>query len=59
MAKAGAGVLDAYVCPYLFGAESKKTGSSVMAIIPWLKMMACLNLVADAYVAGFFLQGLG
>ena len=59
MAKVGAGVLDAYVCSYLFGAEAKKTGSSVMAIIPWLKMMTCLDLVGDACVAWVFSQDLG
>ena len=32
---------------------------NVMAIIPWLKMMTCLDLVAGTCVAGVFSQGLG
>lgn len=59
MAKTGARVLDAYVCPCFLGARVKKRGSSAAAIIPWLKMMTCLGLVANACVAGVFSQGLG
>ena len=54
MAKASASVLDAYVCPCLFGAKAKKKGSNMMPIIPWLKMMTYLDLVADACAAGVF-----
>ena len=59
MAKVDAGVLDAHVCPCLFGAKAKKKGSNMMPIIPCLKMMTYLDLIADACVAGVFLQGSG
>ena len=59
MAKASASVLDAYVCPCLFGGKAKKKGRNMMPIIPWLKMMPYLDLIADACVAGVFSQGLG
>lgn len=59
MAKTGACMLDACVCPCLFGAGVKKRGSNVAANIPLLKMMTWLGLFADSCVAGVFSQGSG
>nr|XP_051229947.1 uncharacterized protein LOC127347839 [Lolium perenne] len=52
MAMATTGMLD--WCPCLLGAGVKEGGSSVVAIVPWSKMMTCLRLVVVLSAAGIF-----
>jgi hypothetical protein len=48
------GMLD--WCPCLLGTGVKEGGSSMVAIVPWSKMMTCLRLVAVFSAAGVFSQ---
>ena len=46
-----------HMCVLVFSVPCEEKGSSTAVIMPWLKMMTCLGLVADFCIAGVFSQG--